>query len=232
MKKFLALALVSLIAAMPMMAQRHNYGSVPSNRYDYERSHSRWVKNYYGKDLYFGVRIGPAFSHVSGESGPDAAIDATSSRTGLHLGAVAGFELTNRAPVFFETGISFVRKGGKGHNIEGHNITADLNYLELPLTFKYIHYTDFGLSIHPFVGGYLACGVGGKIKDYDKHYSENSYSNDNYKLFDGGLRLGCGVGFSMFYLDVAYDIGLANISHNTFDSNSNRTLYMNFGVNF
>ena len=53
-----------------------------------------------------------------------------------------------------------------------------------------------------------------------------------FKRFDGGLRIGCGVGFSMFYLDMTYDIGLANISHNDYDSSSNGTLYLNFGVNF
>ena len=108
MKKLVTLAMVALMAVLPMMAQRHNYGPT-NNRYDYERSHSRWIRNYYGKDMYFGVRIGPAFSHVSG----DAITYAGSSKTGLHLGGVIGFEITNRAPVFFETGLSYVNKGGQ-----------------------------------------------------------------------------------------------------------------------
>ena len=54
MKKLFTLAMITLMAALPMMAQRHNYNSTPSNRYDYERSHSRWIRNYYGKDMYFG----------------------------------------------------------------------------------------------------------------------------------------------------------------------------------
>ena len=153
--------MIAVMASLPLMAQRHNYSST-SNRYDYERGHSRWIRNYYGKDMYFGLRIGPAFSHVSG----DALTYANGSKTGLHLGGVVGFEITNRAPVFFETGLSYVNKGGKGNWI-GKNVNTSLSYLELPLVFKYIHYTDFGLSIHPLFGGYLAVGVDGSIKDLD-----------------------------------------------------------------
>lgn len=227
MKRFLTLALVALIAAMPLMAQRHSYG--PTSRYDYERGSSRWIRNYYGKDIYFGVRIGPAFSHVSG----DGINYAGSSKTGLHLGGVVGFGITNRVPVFFETGLSYVNKGGKSNNW-----TTSLSYIELPLTFKYIHYTDFGLSIHPLFGGYLAVGVDGSIKDYITKTKTGAFGDETklgvpgFKRFDGGLRIGCGVGFSMFYLDLTYDIGLANVSHNDYDSSSNRTFYLNFGVNF
>lgn len=233
MKRFLTLAMVAMIAAMPLVAQRHNYGPTPSNRYDYERNSSRWIRNYYGKDIYFGLRIGPAFSHVSG----DGISYAGSTKTGLHLGGVVGFEITNRAPVFFETGLSYVNKGGKG-DFGINRYTTSLSYIELPLIFKYIHYTDMGLSIHPLFGGYLAVGVDGNIKDYSSHTKVGAFGKDKedgmprFKRFDGGLRIGCGVGFSMFYLDLAYDIGLANVCHNDYDSSSNRTLYLNFGVNF
>ncbi|MBR6489813.1 MAG: PorT family protein [Muribaculaceae bacterium] len=232
MKKFFALAMIAIMASLPMMAQRHNYGST-SSRYDYERSHSRWIRNYYGKDMYFGLRIGPAISHVSG----DGITYAGSSKTGLHLGGVVGFEVTNRAPVFFETGLSYVNKGGKGEWM-GNNVTTNLSYIELPLVFKYIYYTDMGLSIHPLFGGYLAVGVDGNIKNYNTHEKTSAFGKDKelgmprFKRFDGGLRIGCGVGFSMFYFDMTYDIGLANISHDDYDSSSNRTFYLNFGVNF
>ncbi len=234
MKKLFALAMVALMAAMPMMAQRHNYGPGP-NRYDYENSHSRWIRNYYGKDMYFGLRIGPAFSHVGG----DAISYASGSKTGLHLGGVVGFEITNRAPVFFETGLSYVNKGGKGDFISEkiEKISTSLSYLELPLIFKYIHYTNIGLSIHPLFGGYLSVGVDGNIKYLNSQHKESAFGKDlptleRFKRFDGGLRVGCGVGFSMFYLDLCYDIGLANISHDDYNSSSNGTFYMNFGVNF
>ncbi len=240
--------MLALMGALPLMAQRHNYTST-SNRYDYENSHSRWIRNYYGKDMYFGLRIGPAFSHVGG----DAISYADGGRTGLHLGGVVGFEVTNRAPVFFETGLSFVSKGGNG-NYSGQKLSTSLNYIELPLVFKYIYYTDMGLSIHPLFGGYLAVGVDGNIKNTTAGVKKKvgAFGKDlkteeaveklgvlpgdgvlpRAKRFDGGLRIGCGAGFSMFYLDLTYDIGLANISHDDYNSSSNGTFYLNFGVNF
>lgn len=248
MKKLFTLAMIALMAALPMMAQRHNYSSsTPSNRYDYERGHSRWIRNYYGKDMYFGMRIGPAFSSVSGDAIPYAG----GSKTGLHLGGVVGFEITNRAPVFFETGLSYVNKGGNS-DYRNQKFNTSLSYIELPLVFKYIYYTDMGLSIHPLFGGYLAVGVDGNIKNKSVEKKTGAFGKDmtnseavdklgvlpgegefpRMKRFDGGLRIGCGVGFSMFYLDLTYDIGLANISHDDYNSSCNRTFYLNFGVNF
>ena len=86
--------------------------------------------------------------------------------------------------------------------------------------------------------------IGSNLFSGSKHLSEvtvvdsvgriggSAFSKDGFKRFDGGLRIGCGVGFSMFYLDLCYDIGLANVSHDDYNSSSNRTLYLNFGVNF
>ena len=57
-------------------------------------------------------------------------------------------------------------------------------------------------------------------------------SDDGFQRFDGGLRLGCGVGYDLFYVDLTYDIGLSNICHDTFDTSHNGSLSLNFGVNF
>lgn len=248
MKRFFTLAMIALMAALPMMAQRHNYTSTStSNRYDYERGHSRWIRNYYDKDMYFGLRIGPAFSHVGGDAIPYA----NGSKTGLHLGGVVGIQITNRAPVYFEAGLSYVNKGGNG-DFNHQKFNTNLSYLEIPLVFKYIYYTDMGLSIHPLFGGYFAAGLGGNIKNktiegkvgaFGKNLKNTeaaeklgvvNFEGDfpRFKRFDGGLRIGCGAGFSMFYLDLCYDIGLANISRHDYHSSSNGTFYLNFGVNF
>lgn len=46
------------------------------------------------------------------------------------------------------------------------------------------------------------------------------------------IILGCGIGYDMFYADLTYDIGLANICHDTFDTSHNGALMLNVGVNF
>ena len=111
-------------------------------------------------------------------------------------------------------------------------MTYDLNYLEIPVVVKYKYEIDDDLTIEPFAGGYFAAGVGGKIKDFAVREAQSSFRSDKFRRLDGGLRIGCGIGYDMFYADLTYDIGLANISHDTFDKARNRAVMLNFGVNF
>ena len=184
---------------------------------------------FYGGENYYGLRIGPSFSTVNSD---DKTLDGGKTQTGLSVGAVAGIALSNRAPVYFETGLFYTEKGGKKKLSDGKKMTYDLNYLEVPLTVKYAYSPDSHFSIQPFAGGYLACGVGGKIKNYRERESESSFSSDRFKRFDGGLRVGCGLAYDMFYADISYDIGLANICHDEFDTSHNGCLSLNVGVNF
>ena len=75
-----------------------------------------------------------------------------------------------------------------------------------------------------------------KVKDYgtskDDRAVYSSFSGDFFKRFDGGLRFGCGAGYDIFYLELAFDLGLSNICHDMFDTSRNRSLTLNFGVNF
>jgi hypothetical protein len=83
-----------------------------------------------------------------------------------------------------------------------------------------------------YAGGYLAVGTDGNIKNYGARESFSSYENGYFNRFDGGLKLGCGVGFNMLYADISYDIGLANIGQDSFDDTHNGCFTINLGVNF
>lgn len=111
-------------------------------------------------------------------------------------------------------------------------MTYDLNYLQIPAVLKYKYDVDDHLSIQPQFGGYFAVGVGGKIKNFAEREAQSSFRSDNFRRLDGGLRIGCGIGYDMFYADLTYDIGLANICHDSFDKSHNGALLLNFGVNF
>ena len=87
-------------------------------------------------------------------------------------------------------------------------------------------------TVQPFVGGYLACGIGGKVKDYGNRQAFSSFDDNYFKRFDGGLRLGCGVQYDIVYAEAAYEFGLANICNDSFDTSHNRCFYLNVGVNF
>ena len=178
--------------------------------------------------MYYGFRIGPTFSTVNSD---DANLDGGNSQTGLTLGAVMGFQLSDDIPLFPETGLSYTEKGGK-KTLTGKKMTYDLNYLEIPILVKYIYDIDGHFSVQPLFGGYLSYGISGKIKNFGERHAQDSFSDTTFKRFDGGLRIGCGVGYDLFYADLSYDIGLSNICHDTFDTSHNGCLYLNFGVNF
>ena len=178
--------------------------------------------------MYYGFRIGPTFSTVNSD---DANLDGGNSQTGLTLGAVMGFQLSDDIPLFLETGLSYTEKGGK-KTLTGKKMTYDLNYLEIPILVKYIYDIDGHFSVQPLFGGYLSYGISGKIKNFGERHAQDSFSDTTFKRFDGGLRIGCGVGYDLFYADLSYDIGLGNICHDTFDTSHNGCLYLNFGVNF
>ena len=154
-------------------------------------------------------------------------------KTGLDVGAVVGVQLGYRSPVYFETGLSYIEKGGEG-SYNGSKFTYNLDYLEMPLVLKYIHNFDRNFSIQPFFGGYLSAGVGGKIKDYHLRESYSAFGDgmDQFKRFDGGLRMGVGIQYDLFYADLTYDLGLANIGQDDFDDTKNSAVMLNIGVNF
>ena len=105
----------------------------------------------------------------------------------------------------------------------------------MPFVLKYAYNIDRTFSIQPFFGGYVACGVAGKIKNFKEREAYNSFDgdkDDTFKRFDAGLRMGVGVGIDLFYADLTYDLGLSNIGNDDFDDAHNSALMLTFGVNF
>ncbi|MBQ4022743.1 MAG: PorT family protein [Prevotella sp.] len=235
MKKLILMAIVGLMAALPMQAQHYQnsrYYNPRTGRLDYRGGSRTTYRTRPASfmDSYYGFRVGPAFTTVSSD---DPYLDGSSMKTGLNVGFAAGFGISNHTPLYLETGIYYTQKGGKG-KADGTRFTYNLDYLEFPLVFKYKHYVDNAFSVEPFIGGYVACGVGGNIKDFGQREAYKSFSDSPYTFqrFDGGLRLGCGLRYDMLYADVTYDLGLANVSHNAFDDARNSALMLNFGIEF
>lgn len=215
-----------VLAALPLSAQNYRnskYYNPRTDHLDYGYNH----KNV--GDIYYGLRIGPSFSYVNSD---DSRLDGGKWQTGLNVGFVAGFPLSDTTPLYLETGLSYIEKGGKKKLSTGKKMTYDLNYLEIPVVMKYKYDIDSDLSIQPFFGGYFGVGVSGKIKNFEEREAQSSFRDCNFRRCDGGLRLGCGLAYDMFYCDLSYDIGLANICHDTFDASHNGSIQLNFGVNF
>ena len=227
MKKIYITLFLGLFLAMPALAQ-YRYGN-RSSRGDYKTKKVYRSNSWHNDDnTYYGLRLGVASSTVNSD---DRYLDGNNSSTGLNVGFVAGMQVAYNAPVFLESGLFYTEKGGKGY-IDAKKFTYDLNYLEVPIVVKYKYYVNNQLSIQPFFGGFLACGVSGKIKNFVDREVEDSFSGDRFRRFDGGVRLGCGLSVQNIYFDLGYDIGLANICHDYFETSHTGCFYANIGVDF
>lgn len=206
--KRIFVAIIGIISVLPSMAQVRDY--------------------YYDNNIYYGIRLGLGLATVNSD---DPELDGGSMQAGLNLGGIIGFQLSDSAPVYLESGLLYTEKGGKGM-YQGKKFTFDLNYLKMPIIAKYSTEVYEDLSIQPYAGGYLALGVGGKIKNYADKESQASFSSSKFSRFDGGLTIGCGIQYQVLYADIAYEFGLSNISNDDFESSHTGCFYINCGVNF
>ena len=121
--KRLMIVMMGLVLTLSASAQyRRPYYYSPNHGHSNYR-HSSPV------EVYGGLRLGAAFSTVSSD---DRYLNGGSMKTGLDVGAVVGVQLGYRSPVFFETGLSYIEKGGEGR-YNGSKFTYSLDYLEMPL---------------------------------------------------------------------------------------------------
>jgi len=226
MKRILLFSLLCMALALPAISQ-------PGYRYGYRprvQTVGRHGNEYVAwHRYYFGLRVGLNASHVNSDS---PLLDGSSFKSGLNIGVAAGTQLTYRAPLFLESGIYYSQKGGKSGGSGNDKFTYDINYLEVPLIIKYKHFVGNQTSIQPYAGGYLAIGTDGNIKNYGTRTAFSSFEDGYFNRFDGGLKIGCGVGFNMLYLDASYDFGLANIGNDDFDDTRSGCFTINLGVNF
>ena len=211
MKK-LILSIMTIVLSIPAMAQSY------MTTEDYKKEYL----------YYYGLRLSMNLSTVSCD---DSYLDGGDIQAGLNIGALVGFQLSPQAPVYLESGLFYTEKGGKGKN-QGKKFIYNLNYLEVPVVIKYKFDVDGDFSVHPFAGGYMAWGIGGRIKNYGDRETYKTFCEDNFKRFDGGIRLGCGFEYQILYGEMAYDLGIANIGHDDFGSSKNGCFSINFGVNF
>ena len=198
-----------------------------SNRYR-SRYDGRYASGFHYNDAYFGLRLGMSLASVRTA---DPYLDGGRVKAGLNIGAVGGFQLGRYAPLYLETGLYYHEKGGRGRS-DGYTFTYGLNYLEVPILFKYRADITPWTSVQPFAGVYGAVGVAGHIKDFGLREAYSSFDEAGFRRWDGGLRLGLGLQWRHLYAEMAYDVGLANISHDYFDDVHTGCFTATVGVNF
>ena len=94
---------LAVLLAMPMAAQYYR-----SSRYTHH-GHSNYHRSY--SEIYYGLRLGVNVATVNSD---DPFLDGGSGQTGLGVGMTIGFQLAPASPLFLETGLSYMEKGGEG----------------------------------------------------------------------------------------------------------------------
>lgn len=194
--------------------------------------------NHSNVEQYYGVRLGYNLATINSS---DATVDMN-SYGGFAFGAVYGLQLANSMPLWLEAGLFYSEKGGKTYDFPSvittngntkeyfQKKTTRLMYLQAPIVVKYAFDVADDFYVQPFLGGYLAVGIGGKTKLYDDKHSYDSF--DDYNRLDGGIRIGCGAEYQMIFAEAGFDFGIANINDNDFVSARNQCFFFNVGVNF
>ena len=225
------LSVVALLSALATQAQpgRFGYRHRPMPRVRHTTTYySPRNNSYTHTNAYYGLRIGMGISTILSN---DHSLEGGTTRTGLNLGMAAGFQVAPSTPLYIETGLYYIEKGGERDRDE--SLTYNLNYMEVPLLIKYQIGIDSNTSVQPFCGVYAALGVSGKKKDYMQRTASDAFEGaDGFKRYDGGLRLGCGLQVSHLYGEVGYDLGLADIGHDFFDRAHTSCIFASIGVNF
>jgi hypothetical protein len=203
MKKILV-SIVAMVFAIPTFAQFSSGG------FDLDK-----------ENLYYGVRIGMVGANLTGDA------EATGMKIGLSLGGVIGIRISHTTPLFLESGLYYVGRGGKDGDF-----SVGYNNLEIPLLIKYgVKAGD--IAILPFFGPYFAYGISGKTKVLGEEvgtFDEKKW--DGLKRANMGLKLGCGLEFNKLYVEAGYQFGLSNITKHADNSVHSNALFLNVGVNF
>ena len=227
MKRMMMISMLVVLTAVPSVAQyvRRPYSRPVAPSY---RSHYTTTPRHRSAlDGYFGLRIGLGVATVNAD---DRYLDGGSPKAGLNVGMVAGLQLAPATPLYLETGLSYIEKGGKGGPYDAYNYS--LNYLEVPFVLKVMTPLDPVTTLQPFLGVYASAGVGGKIKDFNQRQAYSTFDDEGFERFDAGFRIGCGLQYANLYAEMGYDLGLSNISQDYFDTARTGSFFASVGVNF
>ena len=251
MKKILSILLVSVLCITSVFAQsprRHHYSYHRSGWEKFDHTlhtidnvaTTAWLLGGIAMfDDYTGLRVGvnSASLRLSGDIGSDLHSEGIG---GMDLGVVFGWYL-GKSPIILEPGIFLSLKGGELSEDRYVATKYNMTMLEIPLVLKYDLPLADNVAFQPFMGGFMAFGIGGEAKFKDTHDTFDTFGDGGFKSFDAGLRLGCGMCISRFYLELSYDLGLVNLPTSSYedfyyddwnDAIKSNCLSLNFGINF
>jgi len=160
----------------------------------------------------FGAKAGVNFAYISGDL-----TDDLDSRTSLHIGVMAEFEISDKFS--FQPELLYSGQGAKYSESESgysYESTTKLDYLNIPLMAKYYVAEGFSLEAGPQVGFLLSA----KDEWEDNFDGDTDSGSDDIKedvsSIDFGLNFGVGYKLdSGLNFGARYNLGLSNLIDDT-----------------
>jgi opacity protein-like surface antigen len=173
----------------------------------------------------FGVKGGVNIANFMGD-------DAGSSKSfiGFNVGLFAEFKLSQK--LYIQPELLYSGQGAKEDlTIEGINFDATLkvNYINIPVMFKYYVVNDLSLEVGPYVGFLTSA----KVKVESSFGSDTEDAKDFFKSTDFGIGIGFNYDVTQaIFLNARYSAGLAQIGDTDTDDNDVKNSVLQFGLGF
>lgn len=183
-------------------------------------------------DVKFGVKGGMNLANIVGDDAGDA-----NNYVGFNAGFFVEIPITNK--LTFQPELIYSAQGSKSEgtvNVEGTLINFDatlkLNYINVPMMFKYQVVNKFSLEAGPYVGFLTSADMKVKASGFG---SDTVDMKDELKSTDFGLGLGMNYEFSdVIFANARYQAGLTEIGDSEGGSNDikNSVFQISLGFRF
>ena len=187
--------------------------------------------NVYAQDVKFGAKAGLNLSNVSIEIEDGMETDV---KVGYNFGAFAEISLSEK--FIFQPELLFSAQGFRvKQSIDEFSFeqTNKMNYLNIPLMFRYAIFNKFGLEVGPQIGFLLSANS--EIKATFNGVSEtlNQDFKDSVKSIDFGLNFGASYDVSEnIIIGARYNLGLSNINNEDGDANKINNTVFSFSLRY
>ena len=153
----------------------------------------------------FGAKAGLNIANVSGD------VENNKALLGLNIGVFAEFELSDG--IFLQPEVLYSAQGFKAKE-EGVTVDFDMEYLNIPVMFKFEVADDFNLEAGPQIGFLLSA----KLLGVD--------FKDEMESVDFGANLGFSYDFTEnLFVGARYNIGFTNIAKDSGDDSIKNSVF-------
>ena len=178
----------------------------------------------------FGTKASLNLANIVGDDAGDANVFV-----GFSVGLFAEFDLADKLSIQPE--ILYSTQGSKsegpyyiGSSIYNVKATLKLNYINVPVMFKYEVAKKLSLEAGPYVGFLVSAKLKAEISGLG---SDTQDAKDLFKSTDFGLGLGMNYDFSdVIFANFRYSAGLVEIGDADGDSNNIKNSNLQFGLGF